>query len=125
MSSPGWTGRSSNHRPRILDCPVKPGNDNRRVKFIGMPPNRSNVYLLYTARCLRGFGDGFAVIILPAYLSAIGLGPIEIGLVATASLLGTAVFTLLIGLIAPRAELRHIGRLGAAPIWLAGPAFPH
>jgi len=24
---PGLTGRSSNHRPGILDCPVKPGND--------------------------------------------------------------------------------------------------
>jgi hypothetical protein len=27
LSSPGLTGRSSNHRPGILDCPVKPGND--------------------------------------------------------------------------------------------------
>jgi hypothetical protein len=27
LSSPGLTGRSSNHRLRILDCPVKPGND--------------------------------------------------------------------------------------------------
>src|SRR5260370_10065654 len=27
LSSPGLTGRSSSHRPWILDCPVKPGND--------------------------------------------------------------------------------------------------
>jgi hypothetical protein len=27
VSSPGLTGRSSKHRPWILDCPVKPGND--------------------------------------------------------------------------------------------------
>jgi hypothetical protein len=26
LSSPGLTGRSSNHPLRILDCPVKPGN---------------------------------------------------------------------------------------------------
>src|SRR5216684_335713 len=89
-----------------------------------MPPNRSNIYLLYTARCLRGFGDGFAVIVLPAYLSAIGVGPIEIGLVATASLLGTAVFTLLIGLIAPRHDLRNMVLLGAALMVLTGVAFP-
>ena len=89
-----------------------------------MPPNRSNVHLLYTARCLRGFGDGFAVIVLPAYLSAIGLGPIEIGLVATASLLGTAVFTLLIGLIAPRHDPRNMVLLGAALMVLTGVAFP-
>src|SRR5262249_50042575 len=28
VSSIGLTGRSSNHRPLILDCPVKRGNDN-------------------------------------------------------------------------------------------------
>jgi hypothetical protein len=27
LSSPGSTGRSSKHRPGVLDCPVKPGND--------------------------------------------------------------------------------------------------
>src|SRR5215470_14865683 len=85
---------------------------------------KSDVRLLYTARCLRGFGDGFAVIILPAYLSALGFNPIEIGLVATASLLGTAVFTLLIGLIAPRHDLRNMLLLGAALVAFTGIAFP-
>src|SRR5215831_20010117 len=89
-----------------------------------MPKHPSDVRLLYTARCLRGFGDGFAVIVLPAYLSAIGLGPIEIGLVATASLLGTAVFTLLIGLIAPRHDLRNMLLLGAALMVFTGIVFP-
>ena len=89
-----------------------------------MPPDRSNVHLLYAARCLRGFGDGFAVIILPAYLSAIGLSPIEIGFVAAASLFGTAVLTLLIGLIAPQHDLRNMALLGAALMVLTGVAFP-
>jgi MFS family permease len=89
-----------------------------------MPTRRSDVLLLYTARCLRGFGDGFAVIILPAYLSAIGLNPIQIGFVATASLFGTAVFTLLIGLIAPRHDLRNMLLLGAALMAFTGIAFP-
>jgi len=31
VSSPGLTGRSSNHRPGVLDCPVKPGNDTSRA----------------------------------------------------------------------------------------------
>ena len=44
----------------------------------------SDIRLLYLARGLRGFGDGFATIILPAYLTAIGYGPIETGLVLTA-----------------------------------------
>jgi hypothetical protein len=29
------TGRSSKQRPRVLDCPVKPGNDTNRVSAIG------------------------------------------------------------------------------------------
>src|SRR3984893_7735884 len=85
---------------------------------------RSNVHLLYIARCLRGFGDGFAVIILPAYLTAIGFDPVDIGLVAAASLFGTAVFTLLIGLIAPRHDLRNMLLLGAALMAFTGIAFP-
>src|SRR6266481_9630095 len=89
-----------------------------------MPTRLSNVSLLYAARCLRGFGDGFAVIIRPAYLSAIGFNPIQIGLVATASLFGTAVFTLLIGLIAPRHDLRNMLLLGAALMVFTGIAFP-
>jgi hypothetical protein len=30
----GLTGRSSNHRPGILDCQVKPGNDTREVSLM-------------------------------------------------------------------------------------------
>ena len=32
----------------------------------------SLIALLYAARGLRGFGDGFAIIILPAYMTALG-----------------------------------------------------
>jgi MFS family permease len=89
-----------------------------------MPTRLTNIHLLYIARCLRGFGDGFAVIILPAYLSAIAFNPVQIGLVATASLLGTALFTLVIGLIAPRHDLRNMLLLGAALMAFTGIAFP-
>ena len=34
---------------------------------------RSDVFYLYAARAARGFGDGFAAIILPAYLLELGL----------------------------------------------------
>ena len=42
------------------------------------------------ARAVRAFGDGFAIIILPAYLTEIGLTPLWIGVVATSALLGSA-----------------------------------
>jgi len=84
----------------------------------------SNVFLLYAARGVRGFGDGFATIILPAYLTALGYDPIEIGIVLTASLLGTALFTLAVGAIAPRHDLRTLMLAGAALMTLTGLAFP-
>ena len=62
---------------------------------------------------MRGFGDGFAIIILPAYLTAIGYDPVQIGIVATASLLGTALLTLGIGAIAARHDLRTLLLAGA------------
>ena len=74
---------------------------------------RSNVGLLYAARATRGFGEGLAVIILPAYLSEIGFTPFQIGTVATAALLGTALTTLGVGLVASRRDLRNLLLLGA------------
>jgi MFS family permease len=85
---------------------------------------RSSVTLLYTARGVRGFGDGFAVIVLPAYLSTIGYDPVQIGIVATASLLGTALLTLAIGTIASRYDLRTLLLLGAGLMAATGLAFP-
>ena len=70
--------------------------------------SRPDILCLYTARALRGFGDGFAIIILPVYLLAIGLTPQQVGIVASASLLGTAALTLLIGFVAPRYDLRNL-----------------
>jgi MFS family permease len=83
----------------------------------------SNIFLLFVARALRGFGDGFAIIVLPAYLSAIGFDPAEIGLVAAAALLGTAVFTLGVGFVAPRYDLRNLLIAGAALMICTGLAF--
>jgi MFS family permease len=87
--------------------------------------NPSNVRLLYLARGIRGFGDGFATIILPAYLDALGYDPVKIGIVLTGSLLGTAVFTLAIGWIAPRHDLRTLLLGGTALMVFTGLAFPN
>jgi MFS family permease len=87
-------------------------------------PIRSEVALLYAARGVRGFGDGFAIIILPAYLTAIGYSPFEVGVVATASLLGTALMTLAVGVIAPRHDLRNLLIAGAGLMAATGVAFP-
>src|SRR5688572_3564507 len=83
------------------------------------------VFYLYAARAARGFGDGFAAIILPAYLIEIGLGPFQIGLVATAALLGSAVMTLAIGFLAPRYDLRTLLLTCAVLMVATGIAIPN
>jgi MFS family permease len=81
---------------------------------------RSDVVYLYAARAARGIGDGFAFIILPAYLSELGFNPFQIGVVATAALLGTAVTTLAVGFLASRYDLRKLLLIGAAVMVLTG-----
>src|SRR5262245_66008153 len=85
----------------------------------------SLIALLYAARALRGFGDGFAIIILPAYMTALGFDAVAVGIVATASLLGTALLTLVIGWIAPRFDLRALLLFGAGLMMATGLAFPN
>jgi MFS family permease len=85
---------------------------------------RSNIFYLYAARAARGFGDGFAAIILPAYLSELGFNPFQIGIVATAALLGSAVLTLAIGFVGSRYELRNLLLTCAGLMIATGIAFP-
>jgi len=84
----------------------------------------STIWLLYAARALRGFGDGFAIILLPVYLSALGYGPVEVGIVATAALLGSAATTLAVGVLARRYPLRNLLLLGAILMAATGVALP-
>jgi MFS family permease len=85
----------------------------------------SLISLLYLARGLRGFGDGFAIIILPAYMTALGYDAVAVGIVATASLLGTAFLTLVVGWIAPHRDLRALMIFGAGLMTATGVAFPN
>jgi MFS family permease len=86
---------------------------------------RPQILYLYAARAARGFGDGFAAIILPAYLIEIGFNPFQIGLVAAAALLGSAVLTLAIGLLAPRYDLRTLLLICAGLMVATGIVFPN
>ncbi len=74
---------------------------------------RPAMLYLYAARAARGIGDGFAFIILPAYLSELGFNPFQIGVVATVALLGSAATTLAVGFLAARYDLRNLLLIGA------------
>src|SRR5205807_5110558 len=71
-------------------------------------PRRRPAKYHYAARALRDFGDGFVAVLLPVYLTAIGLGPFEVGIAATLALLGSALMTLGIGLIGARVDQRRL-----------------
>src|SRR5690348_4935474 len=86
-------------------------------------PRTSTTVLLLCARALRGFGDGFALIILPAYLSAIGYDAAQVGIVAAAALFGTALFTLGVGALAPLYDLKLLLVAGALLMVATGVAF--
>jgi len=87
--------------------------------------SRADILRLLAARGVRGFGDGFAAIVLPAYLIAIGFGSFEIGIVAAVSLLGSAVVTLGVGYLAPRYQLRDLLRAGAVLMAATGAALDY
>src|SRR5712672_2954166 len=71
-------------------------------------PGRSAATYVYVARALRDFGDGFIAVLLPVYLTAIGMGPFEVGVVSTLALLGSASMTLGIGLLGARVDRRML-----------------
>jgi MFS family permease len=58
-------------------------------------------------------------------MTALGYDAIAVGLVATASLLGTALLTLIVGWIAPRHDLRALMLAGAGLMVATGLAFPN
>lgn len=89
------------------------------IKRLLLPTGASASALpLLQGRALRAFADGYVAILLPAYLTALGLRTWTVGLVATATLLGSALATLAIGAWGHRI---HHGRLllGAAMLMAA------
>ena len=78
---------------------------------------------LLAARGMRDFGDGFVAILLPAYLLGLGFTPLEVGVIATVSLLGSAFLTIGAGLLGVRYDHRQL-LLAAASLMIAtGVAF--
>jgi MFS family permease len=66
----------------------------------------TNVQRVLIAKGLRSFGDGFVSLLLPAYLLALGFTPLQVGVIATTTLLGSGILTLAVGLQAWRFHYR-------------------
>ena len=73
------------------------------------------------SRALRAFADGYVAVLLPAYLLALGFGQLEVGLLSTATLAGSAVATLAVGSIGHRWPQHRL--LLAAALLMAATGF--
>jgi MFS family permease len=71
-----------------------------------VPETDSTVRRILLAKGLRGFADGCVSLLLPLYLVGLGFTPLQVGAIATATLLGSGVLTLVVGVQAWRFRLR-------------------
>jgi MFS family permease len=87
------------------------------------PTADANAKRLVIARGLRALADGYVSILLPAYLLALGLDAFEVGVLATATLLGSAGLTLCVGMVTNRFGHRQPLLAAAALMMATGCAF--
>jgi MFS family permease len=73
---------------------------------------------LLIAKGIRAFGDGYVSLLLPLYLLELGFSALQVGIIATATLLGSGLLTLGVGLHAYRYHYRTM--LLAAAALMAG-----
>jgi len=81
----------------------------------------SHVNRLLVAKGLRAFGDGYVSLLLPLYLLQLGFSPLQVGIIATTTLIGSGLLTLVVGLHAWRYHYRSL--LLAASVLMAGTGF--
>lgn len=87
-----------------------------------LPHNtHASAWPLLQGRALRAFADGYVAILLPAYLLALGLPTWAVGLLATATLLGSALATLALGTWGHRLPQQRL--LGGAALMMAATGF--
>ena len=78
---------------------------------------------LLGAKALRAFGDGYMAVLLPAYLLATGLGTLQVGIVSTATMLGSAVATVAVGAWGHRFAANRLLRAAALLMVATGVGF--
>ncbi|GJG98224.1 MFS transporter [Cupriavidus pauculus] len=78
---------------------------------------------LLAGRALRGFCDGFVAVLLPAYMLALGFDQFAVGLISSVTLIGSAIATILVGLVGSRFQQRRLLMFAAVLMCATGVAF--
>jgi MFS family permease len=68
----------------------------------------TDVQRVVAGRTIRGFADGFVSVLLARYLTDLGFSPLQVGVVVTGTLLGSAALTLVFGVRARHTTLGHL-----------------
>ena len=89
-----------------------------------VPPSASaDAKVLLVTRGIRAFADGLVYVMLPGYLVLLGLSGLQVGAVVTASLLGSAVLTIAVGVRAHRILRRRLLQVVSVLMIATGIAF--
>jgi MFS family permease len=78
---------------------------------------------LLASRMLRGFADGYVAVLLPAYLRALGMGVVEIGVLSTLTLAGSAAATIAVGALCHRFPASRLMQIAALTMVATGVGF--
>ncbi len=78
---------------------------------------------ILVAKGMRSFGDGYVSLILPLYLLELGYSALQVGVIATATLLGSGLLTLAVGLQAYRFHYRALLLAATALMAMTGMGF--
>ena len=70
--------------------------------------NGAAIRRVLATKALRAFGDGYVSLLLPVYLLDLGFDPLRVGVIATATLLGSGLTTMLVGARAHRYPYRTL-----------------
>jgi len=95
-----------------------------RLAGVVLPPGiDASVTPLLVGRALRGLCDGFVAVLLPAYLLGLGFGQFAVGLISSATLIGSALATILVGIVGNRFPQRRLLILAAILMAATGVGF--
>src|SRR5216684_8968310 len=103
MPARGWADAPSDEG-RPSSAPLA----SRGARLMDRPYAVSDTKRILIARGLRAFGDGFVALLVPIYLVELGFSPLAIGAIVTSTLIGTALLTLWVGMVANRYSVRRL-----------------
>ena len=86
-------------------------------------PPQPELRRIFVARAIRDFGDGLIAVLLPVHLTELGFSALQIGVLATVALLGSAIVTLATGFLGARHDLRRMLLVASALMIATGLAY--